>query len=68
MAGFFEGLKSVLFTADGKLVAVRALIALGLTGTACYLWVEDGTVPSELLAFIGPILGFYFGARFSGSS
>jgi hypothetical protein len=47
--------------------SVRAIIALGLLGAACFLALSRGTLPESLLSLLLTIIGFYFGFR-SGSS
>ena len=52
-----------LFTGDGGIFRVRALIAFGLVGTCCYLFAAELTVPGELLALTGGVLGHYYATR-----
>ena len=42
---------------------VRGVIALVSVALVAYSYVTQGTIDSTLLAFSGPYLGFYFGAR-----
>ena len=60
---FWEGLKGVLFTNDGKLVGVRAILALSFTGATIALWLQEITVPPELLTITSGTVAFYFGSR-----
>ena len=63
MSAFFDGLKSVLFTSDGKVVGVRSAMALIPTGVAGYLWAAGNPVPSELIQIVVGFNSFYFGIR-----
>ena len=58
-----NNLISALFTQEGAPGRVRGLIALGLTGTACWLTI-DGVLPVETFttAWVAAI-GVYIGAR-----
>jgi len=51
-----------------KSVIGQVLIAVLLVGTTCYLWVTGQPVPTELLAFDGLVLGFFFGSKLGQSS
>ena len=52
-----------LLTGEGGVLRVRALIAFAFVGTVCYLFAAELTVPGELLALTGGVLGFYYGTR-----
>ena len=52
-----------LLTGEGGLLRVRALLAFGFTGTACYLFIAGTAVPGELLTLVGGTVGYYFGTR-----
>lgn len=43
--------------------SVRALLAILLTLTCCWLWLTGQTVPNELLAFAGVVVAYYFKTR-----
>ena len=50
-------------TGDGGILRVRGMLAVIGMGTASYM-VIDGTIsPDVYLALVGPIIGFYAGAR-----
>ena len=65
---FLDALKSVLFTSDGKLFGVRAILAFAFTGVTVYLWAAGDPVPAELLVITSGIDSFYFGSRVAQSS
>ncbi len=48
--------------------SVRALIALSLLGSACFVAVTRGQVPESLLSLLLTIIGFYFGFRNAASA
>ena len=52
-----------LLTGEGGVLRVRALIAFAFVATCCYLFADGQTVPGELLALTGGVLGFYYGTR-----
>ncbi len=60
---FWDGLKGVLFTNDGKLVGVRAILALSFTAATIALWLQEINVPPELLTITSGTVAFYFGSR-----
>jgi len=62
-----SGLGGALFGTGGFL-RVRAAMALGLTGTVIYLFLESETVPPELMAAWGSAAGFYYGTRSNGAN
>lgn len=42
---------------------ISGLMALVLTGTACYLWIAGNNVPQELYSLLFAVVGFYFGGK-----
>ena len=44
-------------------VIMQSLLALMFGGTVCYMYLTQQPVPGELLALLGAIVGFYFGAK-----
>jgi hypothetical protein len=42
---------------------VRALLAVIIVGATIAYWLAYKTVPTELLAFAGVVVGYYFGTR-----
>lgn len=48
--------------------SVRAVISLAVIGVALAKWYLDGDIPSELLAIVGTVIGFYFGGRQSANT
>lgn len=46
-----------------KSVIFQGILVLGLTGTACYLWITQGTVPDALVNLLLIITGFFFGSK-----
>jgi len=43
--------------------SVRALIALGVIATACYLTLTTANIPDWLNTVVSAIVGFYFGQK-----
>lgn len=37
-----------------------AALAIGLTGTACYMWASGMKVPDQLYALLYGVVGFFF--------
>ena len=52
-----------LLTGEGGIFRVRALIAFAFVATVCYLFAAELTVPGELLALTGGVLGHYYATR-----
>jgi hypothetical protein len=50
-----------------KSVIFQGILVLGLTATACYLWVTKGTVPDALVNLLLIIVGFFFGSKVQSS-
>jgi len=46
-----------------KSVIFQGILVLGLTATACYLWVAKGAVPDALVNLLLIIVGFFFGSK-----
>lgn len=44
-------------------VIIRAIIALGLVGTACYLTIIGREIPDWLFVTTGTVVGSFFGSR-----
>jgi len=44
-------------------VITSSVLAMGLMGTACSLWVRGMPVPSELYALLYGVVGFFFLAK-----
>jgi len=44
--------------ADSTLTS--ATLAVGLTGTACYMWASGMAVPDQLYALLYGVVGFFF--------
>ena len=44
-------------------VLISGLVALLMTGVACYLWATGQTVPEQLFILLGTVIGFFFGAK-----
>ena len=61
-----DTLKQWLFTGDGKLLGVRSIVTMALTGSAVYLWIVGDTVTSEHIAAMSGFAGVYAGGRFAG--
>jgi hypothetical protein len=43
--------------------SIRSLIALGLTGTSCYMVIENIEVPEWFVTLVVGTVGFYFGKK-----
>jgi hypothetical protein len=43
--------------------SIRAVLAVALTGTCCFLWATGQALPGELLALASGVVGFYFASR-----
>ena len=57
-----DALKSLL-TGTGGILRVRALLAFAFTFTTCYLFIENGEAPQELLILNAAYLSYYFATR-----
>lgn len=44
-------------------VLISGLVALLMTGVACYLWATGVDVPEQLFILLGTVIGFFFGAK-----
>ena len=44
-------------------VLISGLVALLMTGVACYLWATGTEVPEQLFILLGTVIGFFFGAK-----
>jgi hypothetical protein len=44
-------------------VIVQGLMSLTMTVTVCILYLQGRSVPTELFALLGCIIGFYFGGK-----
>ena len=44
-------------------VIIQGIVTVALIGAMIYLWVSGQDVPSELYAFGGLVLGYYFGSK-----
>jgi len=44
-------------------VLISGLVALLMTGVACYLWATGEVVPEQLFILLGTVIGFFFGAK-----
>jgi len=44
-------------------VLIQAVLILGLTGVACYLWIIQQPVPDPLMLLLGAGWGFYFRSK-----
>ncbi len=45
-------------------ILIQGSISLALVLVVCYLYLNQMTVPKELLSIMSVILGFYFGSKF----
>ena len=43
--------------------SVRAILALSITGVSLASVIINGEIPQSLVAILGSVLGFYFGAK-----
>lgn len=43
--------------------SVRAILALSITGVSLVSVIINGEIPQSLVAILGSVLGFYFGAK-----
>ncbi len=43
--------------------SVRALLAVALVGTCCYVSTTRGQIPGDLAALAGTVLAFYYRSR-----
>jgi hypothetical protein len=50
-----------------KSIIFQGVLVLGLTATACYLWVTQGAVPDALVNLLLIIVGFFFGSKVQSS-
>ena len=46
-----------------KLLCVKSLITISLTGLVCYCVVIEGKISQDLLTLYTTIIGFYFGTQ-----
>jgi hypothetical protein len=44
-------------------VIIQAILALLFAATVCCMFLQGREVPGELLAFLGTVIGFYFGSK-----
>jgi hypothetical protein len=49
-------------------IIIRAIIALALVGTACYLTIIGREIPDWLYVTTGTVVGSFFGSRPAASS
>lgn len=60
-----ETLKNLVagLTGTGGLLRVRALLALGITGAVLAMYLQEISIPGELLVAWTGVTGVYFGSR-----
>jgi uncharacterized membrane protein YfcA len=44
-------------------VIIQAILALLFAATVCTLYLKGQSVPGELLALLGTVIGYYFGSK-----
>ena len=61
-----KAIQEWLFTGPGKLLGVRSIMAMILTGSAAYLWIVGDAVTTEHITAMTAVDGVYLGGRFAG--
>jgi hypothetical protein len=60
-----DAIKNALFVGPGQIFGVRSIIAISLTGAACYLWIVGEPVTDVHITAMVGFDGLYAGGRFA---